>query len=266
MIDHHHFLRRSRLREWLGQDVKTWRPPPLNDRTRLALVAVLLIALAVGLVAWVYRPLVARLDAVGAELHRQREDYAYGQTISARLETIEAEIVEAGQRLAALDRRVPPGNDVPEFIRSCGQSARLAGARIWEISVGDPGQSGQYQVQTARLIVTGSYRAQVAFVAGLEDMERLVRIDTVEMVPGEWQEARGRFGQPGASFRSSTPAGNVVSALYEVLIFSEAADASAGATSPATGFPASGLPSGDGGTGTPGVGEPGSDRESPFVP
>lgn len=258
------FLRRPGFRDRLSADLRNWRPSKLNDRARLFLVGIALMVLVAGLTAWVYVPLAGRLEAVGAELRRQREDYAYGQTISARLETIEANIAEAGLRLAALDQRVPQGNEVPEFVRSCGQSAREAGARIWEISVGDPAPSGGYLVQTARLVVTGSYRDQVEFVAGLEGLDRLVLIDTVEMIPGDWQEARRRLGQTGTSFRTDSAAGNVVTALYEAHIFSET-DAGAGKGVGAT------TPAGDGaidggGAGRPGSGTSHGDRESPFMP
>lgn len=195
---------------------------PLTGRERVLLLVAFVIIYAVGFVFLIYQPYTERVSALGTTLKRKQDDLGAAMAIFHRLEEINARIDELSREMSGLDLLVPGDNRAAHFLYACGQWERTTGARVTEMVFNSPVATGDFEEYKVNFSVLGSYTAQVSFLANLESMNRLVRVDSVTLEPAEATTPT----EPGEGEETGeTPTGSahattdVVTARYSVHLF-----------------------------------------------
>jgi len=182
---------------------------PLSPRERLLLVVMFVILYAVGFFFLVYQPYTERIGELRAKLAQEKAKLESARAVLHDLEEIEAKIAELNAELERLNQLVPGDKRVAHFLYYVGQWEKLTGARVHSMQFSQPAAVGKYQEFTVSFTVVGTYTAQVKFLAQLESMNRLVRVDSVSIMP-EVPEGEGGTG---------TPPPDMTAAAYVVHLF-----------------------------------------------
>jgi len=203
---------------------------PLTGREQGVLVVLFLILYAIAFGLWVYRPFTETISDLRDRLRAEREKLMAAQAIFHRLDEINARIAELNAAMAELDLLVPGSNRQAHFLYACGQWERLTGARVREMVFVAPSDIGGYEEYMVTFTVVGSYTAQVKFLAQLEGMDRLVRVDKVSLLPTDiTQGGTGSGGEEGGQQYATT---DVVTAQYVVHLFVDPSKAAQAAAEP----------------------------------
>jgi len=212
---------------------------PLTGREQVVLVVLFLILYAVAFGLWVYRPFTETISDLRDRLTVEREKLMAAQAIFHRLDDINARIAELNAAVAELDLLVPGNSRQAHFLYACGQWERLTGARVREMVFTAPSDIGGYEEYMVTFTVVGSYTAQVKFLAELEGMDRLVRVDNVSLLPTDATQAGTGGGEDGggAGGGQQYATADVVTARYVVHLFVDPSKAAqAAAESPGEGL------------------------------
>lgn len=209
---------------------------PLTARERSLLIVAFLILYSVGFAFWVYQPFTERIAALELQLAEERSKLENARTILHRLDEIEARITALSTEMEELDVLVPGDNRVAHFLYYCWQWERASGARVRNIIFADPGEVKNFVEYQVDFTVVGTYEAQVNFLAQLEGMDRLVRVDRVILVPqdltaGDETEGDGSDSGSGGLV-SSLPSTDIVTSRYVVHLFVDPMKAPEAATEP----------------------------------
>lgn len=156
---------------------------PLSPTERILVIVLFVVLYGVGFYFWVYSPYTQRIAALETKYKEVQSKLDAAIAIFHRLDDINARITELNNEMARLDRLVPGNSRAAEFLYACGQWERSTGARVRSLAFSPPAANGDYQEYTVSFTVVGTYSAQVAFLADLEQMDRLVRVDSVTVVP-----------------------------------------------------------------------------------
>lgn len=207
---------------------------PLTGRERSLLIVAFLILYSVGFAFWVYQPFTERIAALESELAQERGRLDNARAILHRLDEIEARITKLSSEMEELDVLVPGDSRVAHFLYYCWQWERASGARVRDIVFAEPGPAAGFVEYRVNFTVTGTYEAQVNFLAHLEGMDRLVRVDQVLLVPQDMATPGGGSGGGSSSggVASSTPSTDIVTSKYVVHLFVDPAKAPAVAQEP----------------------------------
>jgi len=162
-----------------------FRMRPLTSRERLVLIVLFLVLYVVGFVILVYRPFTERVSVLETELAAETTKLETARAILHRLDEIETTIETLTTRMAALDRLVPGDNRAAHFLYYCWEWERKSGAKVREMVFQPPAEVGSFQEYLVTFTVTGSYQAHVEFLANIEAMDRLVRVDSMTLEPDE---------------------------------------------------------------------------------
>lgn len=173
------------------------RVRPLTAREKTLIIFAFLLIYAVGFVFWIYRPFTEKIADLRVQLAEERSKLENARTVLHRLEDIEARIAELTKEMQQLDLMVPGDNRVPEFLYACWQWERATGARVRDMTFGAVAATGSYEEYSVNFTVVGTYEAQVGFLARLEGMNRLVRVDSVRLLPQDTSSG-GEAGGQGA--------------------------------------------------------------------
>lgn len=194
---------------------------PLTGRERMLLIVTFLILYGVAFYFWVYQPFTAQIADLRAKYNEERAKLMSAQAIFHRLSEINAKITELNEKLAEFDLLVPGDNRAAHFLYACGQWERTTGARVRRMTFEAPKDTGGYQEYTVQFRVVGTYAAQVKFLAELEGMSRLVRVDSVALFPEDLDAgaASGEAGTSGTGPASEFATTDVVTADYTVHLF-----------------------------------------------
>lgn len=171
-----------------------------REWTLLILAALFVYALLAG--ALVYGPFAARLREIREELGTARAGVAHARECEARQSETETRIAELTAAGGKLGRRLPAGPDEVTFVYRCWQWQRATGVSVQTLTLRQPVPAGEGRDQVVNLTLVGSYGAQVAFLAELEEGEALVKVEQATLV--------------------STGGGDLLRGDYIVHIFSQA--------------------------------------------
>jgi len=160
-----------------------FRMRPLTARERLVLTVLFLILYSVGFVMLVYRPFTERVAELETELASEMTRLENARTILHRLNEIEQRIADLTAQMRELNRLIPGDNRAAQFLYYCWEWERSSGARVRNIVFQPPSEVGNFQEYAVTFTVEGSYQAHVEFLAGLEAMDRLVRVDSMTLAP-----------------------------------------------------------------------------------
>lgn len=179
---------------------------------RVALIT--LAAAIVLLVLWfllLWGPQGGRLDDA-----RERQDAAeaQNQSLELRLARLQAAQTQAPELMADLDRlrrAVPDDPQLAEFILDANDAASEAGVDFLSISPGAPTVGGALPpVITLNISVSGEYFSVLDYLDRLDDLPRIVVIDSLTLTPGD--EGGGAAAGPelsvaivGRMFATSAP-------------------------------------------------------------
>jgi len=209
---------------------------PLTGRERTLLIVGFVVIYAVGFVFLVYQPYTERISALEGTLTQKQDQLGAAMAIFHRLDEINTRITELNAQMASLDLLVPGSNRTAHFLYACGQWERTTGARVVDIVFDLPLTTGDYQEYTVNFTVVGTYTAQVGFLANLEGMNRLVRVDSVVLEPGDATEGSGSDGGTGDDGTGGTaepaplfPTTDMATARYIVHLFVDPSKAAAAA-------------------------------------
>jgi Tfp pilus assembly protein PilO len=194
----------------------------LTGRERTLLIVAILILYAAGFVFWVYLPYTERIEVLRAELAREEAKLEAARAVLHRMPDIEARIAALSTEMKEFDLLIPGDNRVPHFLYYCWQWERATGARIRNMTFPDPLKIGSYEEIAVALTVVGTYESHVGFLASIEGMDRLVRVDSVRLLPRDLtQETTTTGGTDGAVY----PTADIVTANYVVHLFVDPAKA-----------------------------------------
>jgi len=213
-----------------------FKMPQMSGRLRVALIVLFLVGYAAGFVFLVYQPYTKRVAELQAQHAEAEQKLEAARSVLKRLDEINARIDELNTELASFNTLIPGDNRAAHFLYWCGWWERTTGARVQEMVFNPPTLQGDYQEYTVDFTVLGTYFDQVEFLAKIEAMPRLVRVDSMNLAP-EDLVAEGDTGTPdGAGALPGDGAGLVVAttdrtlASYVVHLFvdpSRAAEAAA---------------------------------------
>ena len=145
---------------------------------------------------------------------RQRVDTAEAQNSELELRVQRLEAAQEGAparmaELAQLRRAVPPDPQLAQFILDANQAASEAGVDFLSISPGVPaaGVNGLPPVITLAINVTGPYFSVLDYLERLDELPRIVVIDSLNLTPnsgvGALQELT--VAVTGRMFATSAP-------------------------------------------------------------
>ncbi len=213
---------------------------PLTRRERVLLVATVLLMWAVGFVFWIYQPFTERVTVLKKQMEDERAKLESARAILHQLDAIETKIAELTASMEELDLLVPGDNRAANFLYSCWEWEGLTGAKVLSMTFQAPKEGQGYEEYVVNFSVAGTYEAQVKFLARIEDMNRLVRVDSVSLLPvdpfgssnegGSGQgSTEGGDGTAGGGAGSLLPTSDIVTAEYSVHLFVDPAKAAAAA-------------------------------------
>lgn len=210
---------------------------PMTGRERALLLVLFIVLYGAGFVFWVYLPYTQRISGLQATLDEKQGQLDAAIAIFHRLDDINSRIAALTAEMESLDRLVPGDNRAANFLYACGQWERQTGARVRDMAFNAPSATGDYSEYTVSFIVAGTYSAQVLFLANLEGLDRLVRVDFASVAPENLpapptggDESGGEGGTEGGS---APPAGpqpvDMTMANYVVHLFVDPSKAAAAA-------------------------------------
>jgi Tfp pilus assembly protein PilO len=209
------------------------RTRPLSGRERTLLIVGFIAVYAVGFVFLVYQPYTERIAALERTLKQEQDELSAAMAIFHRLDEINARIDELNAQMANLDLLVPGSNRTAHFLYACGQWERQTGARVVDIIFNLPLTTGEYEEYTVNFTVIGTFTAQVGFLARLEGMSRLVRVDSVTLDPQDAtapvDPGGGTPGDGGGGSGGTVATTDITTARYVVHLFVDPAKAAAAA-------------------------------------
>ncbi len=158
---------------------------PLSGRERALLLVLFVILYGVGFYFLVYAPFTERVSALQKTLDEKQGQLETAMAIFHRLDDINSRIAVLTTEMERLDRLVPGDNRAAQFLYSCGQWERQTGAKVRSMAFSPATTTEGYEEYVVQFMVVGTYSAQVNFLASLEGMGRLVRVDSVTVVPND---------------------------------------------------------------------------------
>lgn len=206
----------------------------MNRRTLLAVIGG---ALAIILVWWfaIYSP---KRSAISSAKSERTAAEARGRDLEvtvARLKALDRSRPQLEADLRALNAAIPANPDLGTFILSANEIATRAGVDFLSIAPSPPAQSagaGQPTSIGLSIQVRGNFFAVVDYLNRLEQLERIVVVDTVSLA------AQGTSGGTTAGATGSTGAATDPNALAVTLaaqMFTRAAPSGATGATGATG-------------------------------
>ncbi|HCJ10155.1 MAG TPA: hypothetical protein DHW14_03175 [Clostridiales bacterium] len=193
---------------------------PLTPRERVIIILAFLILYGVGFTYWIYLPYTEEVRRLQTQLEQERSKLEAARAILHRLDEIEDRIRTLSAEMERLDLLVPGDDRAAHFLYHCWEWERATGARVADMVFSAPQDVGGYEEYTVSFTVVGTYEAQIGFLSRLEGMDRLVRVDAVEVVP---KDAPGVFG---------SSSGDIVTAYYTVHLFADPSKAAQAAQEP----------------------------------
>ncbi len=160
-----------------------FKMPQLSGRLRVALIVLFLVGYAAGFFFLVYQPYTKRVTELQAQHAESEQRLEAARAVLRRLDEINARIDELNAELATFNTLIPGDNRAAHFLYWCGWWERTTGARVQEMVFNPPTLQGDYQEYTVDFTVAGTYSDQVEFLAKIEAMPRLVRVDSMNLVP-----------------------------------------------------------------------------------
>jgi Tfp pilus assembly protein PilO len=120
------------------------------------------------------------------EVQRARQE---GSTLELQVQQLEAAAKRAGKsrrRLAALEAQVPPTADLPSLIRLLNRTAAEADLDFVALAPGQPTPtvSGSMSAVPVQVTVVGRFFAVEHYLLLLEELPRISRILSLNVVPG----------------------------------------------------------------------------------
>jgi len=175
---------------------------------RNIVAAGLLVMLAVTAVWWlvIMRPMNGKVDTAREELAaaRDREGVLRGEI--ARLTAISDQEVTYLFALGQMQTAIPDDPEVASFLEEVNFLADQTGVELSTINLSPPLQAtdqGYDEIATS-ISLQGQYFEILGFLYGLEAMDRIVRVDRVDLTPVEVAPGGGEATSPPDESSSTT--------------------------------------------------------------
>jgi Tfp pilus assembly protein PilO len=194
-----------------------FKMPQISGRLRVALIFLFLIGYAAGFVFLVYQPYTKRVAELQARHVESERKLEAARSVLKRLDEINARIDELNRELESYNTMIPGDNRAAHFLYWCGWWERTTGARVQEMVFNPPTLQGEYQEFTVNFTVAGTYSDQVEFLAKIESMPRLVRVDSMSLVPEDLAAEGDSGGTDGAGALPGDGTGVVVATTDRTL-------------------------------------------------
>ncbi len=200
---------------------------PMTGRERVLLLLLFVLLYGAGFVFWFYLPYTEKVSGLQAALNEKQNQLDAAIAIFHRLDDINSRIASLTAEMENLDRLVPGDNRAANFLYACGQWERQTGARVRDMVFNAPSSAGNYSEYTVSFTVAGTYSAQVLFLANLEGLDRLVRVDFASVAPEAAAPPAGGEEGGTAPPGEPLPAPDMTTARYVVHLFVDPSKAAA---------------------------------------
>lgn len=147
------------------------------------------LAAAVALVAvatlLVYRPQSRKLDEIRQNVASAQESLMADTRRASIVPELVRQIDEMKKRYSGFERKLPPNQDLGEFLAQITNDLKEEALSDAEIEPKSPLKGELYQTLPILMRCEGSYLSVASFLQRLDKMQRLARVHTLRILPGQ---------------------------------------------------------------------------------
>lgn len=131
------------------------------------------------------RPKMSEIATVREQIKAAQDEEALLQADLARLRGIRRDAFKLRARLASVENLLPESPQLPAFIRLLQRAATREGMELLSIAPSPPSLNSDQGVEviSVSVAVEGSFHRTEAFLAELENLDRLVEVASLAMSP-----------------------------------------------------------------------------------
>lgn len=151
----------------------------LTIKIRLYLVATVIALSCAGSYFFLFRRQLKKLKDLTNQYNVLAANFSKIKKDEEYLPKLEKEIDQLKAKIEMIHRRIPPDDNLPEFIEYLAQNARKIGIKDFSsLSPAVPVKLEKYSLLSVKLLLRCRYMKFIEFLRLLETMERLVRVDS----------------------------------------------------------------------------------------
>ncbi|MEO5658024.1 MAG: type 4a pilus biogenesis protein PilO [Nitrospiria bacterium] len=147
------------------------------------LAAILLIAVVVAFVWFVYIPKHAEIVALDQQIAQINNEISINQAKARRLDDLKRENEALAAQLAILKEQLPPESEVASLLKQVSDLGIKTGLdfKLWRPTDRRPGASGLYNEIPVEVEVAGGYHAIATFFDRIGKLPRIVNVSGLKM-------------------------------------------------------------------------------------
>ena len=150
-------------------------------KTKLALLAVLVVLIIGGYVVGSYMPTRDEIAAKDAEINRLTNDKAEKEIIAANLEAFRAEYENLQQKLTEAAKMLPTDREIPELLFSISQLVEGSGLQLDVFEPQGEVPLEFYAEVPVSIDVTGEFKSLAVFLDKIGKLPRIVNVTNLSI-------------------------------------------------------------------------------------
>lgn len=158
----------------------------MNGKRTIALAGAVSLGLIAIFVIFLLRPKLNQIGETREQILAAEEQEQQLQLSLQRLRAVRDEAPQTRARLARVSDLLPSTPELPTFIRLVQDAATDEGIELISIAPSAPNEvDEQIDAISVSLLIEGSFHRTEAFLASLENLQRLVEVTSIAMSPVE---------------------------------------------------------------------------------
>jgi len=153
----------------------------LPGKQRMALVAVLIIAMIGGFYQFVYKKKVAAIEYHQAELAQLNSKLQDLRAIQKKLEEFKDMIEELEAQLEEAQQQLPRKREIPTLLKDISQFGKEAGMEFLSFRPAKEAPKGFYADVPVKLVINGPFHNLARFVDDIVHYPRIIKVDTMSL-------------------------------------------------------------------------------------
>lgn len=159
--------------------------PRLTRREKVFLAFGALVAVVALFYVLVHEPRLARRDRERAALDTDLQTLRQARVVVSKQAELEARLKAAHDEIAQVEARVPGTRHIPGFLVLIESAARKESVRINTLKVGQEIKEKSLLAYSIDITATGSFDGHWRFLRALEELPRLVNIESFSLRGGD---------------------------------------------------------------------------------
>jgi type IV pilus assembly protein PilO len=155
----------------------------LSKVQRIAIWAAVLVLVVIGFVYFSYLPKYRQIDKLGASLTRIEEQLETAKRNARQLNAFRKKMQDAEEQFKIVMRALPEKEEIPSLLTGISKAGRDSGLEFILFQPKPEVEKDFYAEIPVAMKVTGNYHGVATFFENVAELNRIVNIRDIDMVP-----------------------------------------------------------------------------------